>query len=116
VNVRAVVAGGLRTVVDSGGIRPELDCRALLSLPIDLLKPNEQEAEMLTGRKVQTHADAAEVAAELRSRGAENVLVTLGEQGAYLLGEGLVLPVPAVPVKETRDQTGCGDQTIVNTL
>lgn len=75
---------------------------------IDLIKPNETELERLTG--VGTRGEDYVLGAELlRKKGVKNVLVTLGEKGAYFdsetEGKGFV---PAHPVKAV-DTTAAGD-------
>ena len=69
---------------------------------------NETEAAFLTGRPVQSREDAAAAARELRTRGAERVVVTLGEQGAYYRGPEAAFHTPAFPV-DTVDTTAAGD-------
>ena len=69
---------------------------------------NETEAAFLTGRPVQSREDAAAAARELRTRGAERVVVTLGEQGAYYQGPEAAFHTPAFPVN-TVDTTAAGD-------
>lgn len=48
---------------------------------INLIIPNETEAELLTGIAIKTDQDAQKAAAELRSKGFEKVIITLGERG-----------------------------------
>lgn len=72
----------------------------------DYVTPNETEAEALTGIKVETEADAAKACDALRDLGVGTPIITMGEQGAYLDGHGLVPAVDAGPVVET---TGAGD-------
>lgn len=75
----------------------------------DYLTPNETEAAGLTGRPVASVADAERAADALLARGARNVVVTLGEQGALVKNADLaerVLAFDAGPVVET---TGAGD-------
>lgn len=72
----------------------------------DYVTPNETECEALTGIAVVTEADAAKACAALRALGVRTPLITMGAQGAYLDGHGLVPAVNAGPVVET---TGAGD-------
>ncbi len=75
---------------------------------VDIIKPNETELGMLTGiSNAEEHlAEAAEL---LRSRGAKDILVTLGEKGVYINEEkGASLRIPALEV-ETVDTTAAGD-------
>ena len=52
-----------------------------------LIKPNRDELEELAGRALADEATIVEAARELQSLGAQNVLVSLGKDGAILLGE-----------------------------
>ena len=72
----------------------------------DYVTPNETECEALTGIAVATAADAERACAVLRDHGVGTPIVTMGEQGAYLPGHGLVPAVSAGTVVET---TGAGD-------
>lgn len=87
---------------------------AVASLPDELFQlsdlccPNETEAELLTGIRIQTTGDAEAAARKLLARGAANVVVTLGARGSLLVNEATVEFVPAVPVKAV-DTTGAGD-------
>ena len=75
---------------------------------IDILKPNETELARLTGisAKGTGYVQGAEA---LRRKGVKNVLVTLGEKGAYLDSEkeGRA-EIPPFPVKAV-DTTAAGD-------
>lgn len=75
---------------------------------IDLIKPNETELERLTGLGTQGE-DYVSGAAFLRQKGVKNVLVTLGEKGAYFdsetEGKGFVAACPV----EAVDTTAAGD-------
>ncbi len=72
----------------------------------DYVTPNETECEALTGVPVRTEEDAAKACEVLRELGVKSPIITMGEQGAYLYGHGLVPAVNAGPVVET---TGAGD-------
>ncbi|WP_324670486.1 ribokinase [Hymenobacter sp. GOD-10R] len=73
-----------------------------------LLTPNETEAELLTGIPVRD-ADSAQVAAQvLRERGVQNVVVTLGAQGAFVHTATYTGLVPA-PRVQAVDTTAAGD-------
>lgn len=54
----------------------------------DLLVGNIYEAAVLTGRTLDTVADAASAAKELMAQGPKTVVVTLGAQGAVVASEG----------------------------
>ena len=76
--------------------------------PCDILVLNESEAFRLSGQRV-TEVDSARAAAKtLRSRGANDVVVTLGENGLIYEGGTGALTVPAFAV-EVEDTTAAGD-------
>lgn len=70
---------------------------------VDILTPNETEAQMLTGS-----TDPEEAARILTSRGVGTVGVTCGPGGAFLTTGNGVIHVPGFRV-ETIDSTGAGD-------
>jgi ribokinase len=73
-----------------------------------LITPNETEAEIITGVRI-TDIPSAEKAAELiQERGVKNVIITLGEAGAYVKSDnftGLIQGIKVIPV----DTTAAGD-------
>lgn len=75
----------------------------------DYITPNETEAASLTGLPVTNEAEARAAAVELVRRGAKNAVITLGENGALLLGAAGSVLVPAFPVAHVVDTTGAGD-------
>lgn len=75
---------------------------------VDLLSPNQTEAEALTGIRVDTPDDAARAARALIRRGARRVVVKLGAAGAFYADAQLELHVPARRVKPV-DTTAAGD-------
>ena len=68
-----------------------------------LLLPNAQEAEALTGE-----ADPERGARALAAR-FDEVVVTLGAEGALWIDGAELLRVPAEPVEAVTDSTGAGD-------
>lgn len=75
---------------------------------IDIITPNTNEAEMLTGIKIEDIDSAKEAAEALHHKGVKNVAVTLGANGVVLCQEGEVTYIPAVKV-EAVDTTAAGD-------
>ncbi|MBS0208296.1 MAG: ribokinase [Planctomycetes bacterium] len=100
-------AAGVRTLLDPAPVPAGGVDDAILSL-VDYLKPNETEAEQLTGIKVLDEVTACRAAAELRRRGARHVVITLGGQGAVCDDGQLVRLVPGEEVA-TVDTTAAGD-------
>lgn len=78
------------------------------------MKPNEHEAEMLTGIKVTDFDNAQAAATKLHEQGVENILITAGGNGAFLFSQehSMHIPIPGVKQSNERDETACGDQTM----
>ena len=73
-----------------------------------LITPNETEASLLTDVTVEDEESAGEAARVLLERGVENVIITLGNKGAYFQNESLKLRINA-PVVTAIDTTAAGD-------
>ena len=100
--------GGCRTVVDTSG---ETLLYALEEKPW-LIKPNRVELEALVGRELTSLKMVVVAAEEMMARGARNVLVSLGGDGALLCtaeGQRLYQPTPIGAVIGT---VGAGDSTV----
>jgi ribokinase len=72
----------------------------------DYITPNETEAEALTGHPVRNEREAESAAQTLAQMGVRTPIITMGEQGAFLFGHGMIPAYNAGPVVET---TGAGD-------
>jgi ribokinase len=82
---------------------------ALIALA-DYFIPNETEAALLTGLPVETIAQAETAADSLLSRGARNVILTLGARGSLLrTGSGKSTLIPPFSAGPVIDTTGAGD-------
>ncbi|MDO6409850.1 ribokinase [Pantoea phytobeneficialis] len=79
----------------------------LLAL-IDVITPNETEAEILTGIAVKSDEDAARAAAALHSKGIQTVLITLGRRGVWLSEKGEGVRIPGFSVQAV-DTIAAGD-------
>ena len=96
------------------GVKVILNPAPACSLPdsllrrVNILTPNENEAELLTGIKVENEATAARAARELCARGVPIVILTLGSRGAWLATRDTEELVPGFPVKAV-DTTAAGD-------
>ena len=75
---------------------------------IDIVTPNEVEAEFYTGISVESEESAGSAAAWFHERGVNCVIITMGEKGAYLSVGGSGYMVPPFRVKAV-DTTGAGD-------
>lgn len=79
----------------------------LLSL-VDIITPNETEAEKLTGIRVENDEDAARAAGALHDKGIETVIITLGSRGVWASVKGEGQRVPGFKVKAI-DTIAAGD-------
>ncbi|WP_293797459.1 ribokinase [uncultured Pantoea sp.] len=79
----------------------------LLAL-IDIITPNETEAEILTGIAVKSDEDAARAAAALHAKGIDTVLITLGRRGVWLSEQGNGVRIPGFSVQAI-DTIAAGD-------
>jgi len=79
----------------------------LLSL-VDIITPNETEAEKLTGVRVENDEDAAQAAQVLHDKGIETVIITLGSRGVWASQKGIGQRVPGFKVQAI-DTIAAGD-------
>ena len=75
---------------------------------IDVITPNEVEAEYYTGIPVCSGESAEEAAQWFHRRGVRHVIITMGDSGAYLSVNGAGQMVPPFCVTAV-DTTGAGD-------
>ena len=75
---------------------------------LDVITPNETEAEILTGIKVENTTDAEKAALALREKGVGTVIITLGSQGAFVVADSFTGMVPVRKVNAV-DTTAAGD-------
>ncbi|QIM69677.1 ribokinase [Basfia succiniciproducens] len=75
---------------------------------IDMITPNETEAEILTGVQVTDEQSAAEAAQVFHHKGIETVLITLGSKGVFFSSRGVQRIIPGFRVKAV-DTTAAGD-------
>ncbi len=96
---------GTRVVLNPAPAQPlSADLLAL----VDLITPNQTEAELLTGVKVTDEASAAEAAARFHQMGIQEVMITLGSQGVYCSNGSRQMLAPGFKV-EAVDTTAAGD-------
>jgi D-beta-D-heptose 7-phosphate kinase/D-beta-D-heptose 1-phosphate adenosyltransferase len=82
---------------------------------VTVITPNHHEAEIAANMRVRTEEDARGAARVFRERaGCGAVLMTRGDQGMWLLGDGAEGSLPAA-AREVADVTGAGD-TVIATL
>ncbi|BDY05579.1 ribokinase [Ferrimonas sp. YFM] len=103
---RLAKAAGTKVVLNPAPAKPLPD--ALLT-NVDIITPNETEAEQLTGIAVVSDESAAEAAHCLHDKfGIEMVIITLGKRGVWLSHQGRQQLVPGYKV-DAVDTTAAGD-------
>ncbi|WP_415231998.1 ribokinase [Psychromonas sp.] len=75
---------------------------------VDIITPNETEAEQLTGIPVKDMASAQQAAEKLHNKGINIVMVTLGREGVWLSQAGNGKQIKGFAVKAV-DTTAAGD-------
>lgn len=110
----------LETVIAAAKIAKDNDTQVILNpapaceLPdellarVDMITPNETEAEKLTGIKVDSNEDAARAAKALHDKGIATVIITLGSKGVWLSQNGEGKLVAGFRVKAV-DTIAAGD-------
>ena len=96
-----------RAILDTSGESLRLGCA---EKPF-LVKPNAEEAHVLTGLPINTPAEIAVGAAEIRRMGAQNVVISMGKAGALLhTSEGTWLT--HTPRIQEKNPIGAGDSMV----
>lgn len=75
---------------------------------VSILTPNETEAEILSGIKVQSVNDAKTAAEEIAGKGVKTILITLGSKGVFAYSPEIKELIPAFKVNAV-DTTAAGD-------
>jgi ribokinase len=99
---------GMKVILNPAPARELPD--ALIS-NVDYLLPNETELSLLSGLPVKDAITAEQAAKVLLKRGAQHVIVTLGEKGALAVSRNEAIQVDAYRVKVV-DTTAAGDAFI----
>lgn len=102
-------------IARAAGVRTILNPAPAASLPegtlalCDLVTPNESETEALTGRPVNSVAEAEAAARVLLDQGAGAALITLGENGVLFHDGRRTQHIPALSAGPVVETTGAGD-------
>ena len=96
---------GIKLVIDSKSISLDM----LKRINPYLIKPNEEEIAEYTG--VSDKSQLCDIALELNHNGIENVLISLGENGAILASGKKVYTAKVPPIRAV-STIGAGDSTI----
>ncbi|WP_062266863.1 ribokinase [Endozoicomonas arenosclerae] len=96
---------GVTVVLNPAPARPLSD---ELLASIDMITPNQTEAELLTGVAVNDSDSAREAATILHEKGISRVVITMGRLGAFISDEAGARIIPSFEVSAT-DTTAAGD-------
>lgn len=109
--LRRFVAQGAKLVIDSRSF----GLSDLVQMKPWLIKPNQEEISAYLGREIGTLGEVIDAAKELHEGGIENVMISLGSQGALLVSsEGVFSARP--PKIEALSTIGAGDSSIAGFL
>jgi ribokinase len=103
--IRMAKGAGVPVILDPGPARPL--AKELLA-QVDIITPNEHEAQVLAGEEIHNLDDAYRVAGKLLESGVKNVLLKLGGNGVIIATPQGMEHVPAHKVK-AEDTTAAGD-------
>lgn len=105
--IRALNARQAQAILDTGGESLRAGCA---ERPF-LVKPNTEEARALTGMPMDTLEQVSLAAAEIRRMGAQNVVVSMGKQGALLQTDRETCLVHSPKITE-KNPIGAGDSMV----
>lgn len=103
---------GVKIVVDTIG---DNFVNALENKPF-LVKPNKEELENLFAVKADTDEELLELAEKVQTMGAENVLVSLGDKGAFLVTKDNKVLQKNAPKGQAVNTVGAGDSMVAGFL
>jgi len=75
----------------------------------DIITPNEIEAEYMTGIEIKNIDDAKKAGSKLFDQKIKNIIITLGENGAFLVNNETEKYYPPHSVREVKASVGAGD-------
>jgi ribokinase len=104
--MQAAQEKGVTVVLDPAPTRPTLPGGFFEAC--DIITPNQHEAADLCGFSVGDGDSARRAARRIRDEGASTVILTLGDVGAWVEGDGISELVPAPRVRATAS-VGAGD-------
>lgn len=106
--ITALNKRGALSLLDTSGEALRLGCEARPYL----IKPNAEETHALTGLSVETPAEILQAASHLRALGAQHVVISLGQAGAFLqTAENENWLAHSPPIKE-KNPIGAGDSMV----
>ncbi len=110
--LKRIEGKGIDFIVDA---EKELLLETLAFKPF-LIKPNLAELETISGKKLNNDKKIINAAFELKTKGAKNVLVSLGKDGALLIDENGKTHKRQAPVDKLVNSVGSGDSMVAGFL
>ncbi len=110
--MRRLAGRGIRFVVDASGDT----LKSALPFSPFLVKPNLRELEELCGHTILTADEVVDGAKRLQAAGAQNVLVSLGKDGAVLLDATGAVHTVAAHTGVAVNTVGAGDSMVAGFL
>lgn len=105
--IRIAKEKGLTVILDPAPV-PEGGIPSEIAAMVDLVKPNETEAEGLSGIRVESVSDAQACMEQLRSLGFQAPIISLGDKGALAWVDGQNYVVEGMKI-DSVDSTAAGD-------
>ena len=103
---------GLMREVRGGAVHPRAWREKAAGLAsVDVLKADLAEARLLSGA-----AEPERAARHLADLGPGEVVITMAAEGALVLADGALHPIPALAPRAIVDPTGCGDSFLAGYL
>ncbi|SDC27592.1 1-phosphofructokinase [Pelagirhabdus alkalitolerans] len=102
---------GVRVIADTSSD----SLKALLGVPLFLVKPNQDELAELFDVKIDSVEKAIEYGKRLQEKGAEHVLISMGSIGAVYINDKQVM-IAKAPKGEVINTVGAGDSTVAGFL
>jgi 1-phosphofructokinase len=78
------------------------------------IKPNEDEAEMLLGKRVRSRTEIITAMHDLRELGIPYIVLSLGEAGAVFCAQGEPLLWAQAQAEQVLSTSGCGDSLLAS--
>lgn len=105
--IRNVKKAGKKVILDTSGDALKEGIKAAPTM----IKPNDEELEAILGITIENREQTIEAAKKLKEQGVENVVVSLGKDGALVVcAQGVFHGKP--PVIEAKNTVGCGDSMV----
>ena len=105
ISLQMAKAHGVLTLLNPS---PPVRLPADMLSTVDVLVPNELEAQYLSGVRIKGNADLRKAADRLLKMGAKNVVITLGSKGLFFKNKNQEIRMEAFRVKAV-DSTAAGD-------